>query len=407
MPPRRAVGAGRRGRGRPPLARTTPIEDPTHEQGVGMEDEVPPVDPQPQPPPPPAQPQVAVPAMDPTAFMQQLLALQAQTLQILQTMEQTPPPTPAAVAPEPARPVPQVDYVDLGTRHRPPMFAGGSDPGVFDDWEYHIGRIFQHIGCPDDRKILVATQYLTGAALHWWRANETRLLGREGFGWTQFREALRSHFYTPQMMSAKRREFLGLVQLEDQSVTDYHRRFTELSRFATELIPTEAERVRRFIDGLKAEIRAGYGYLDHATLSSAYDQALFVERGRADERRLWQSRKREREGRQARDQRGGQRPRAVGRGGGQIGGRGQGGEGQPRAPGYNDPRRCWNCQELGHVRRHCPRPQQGGPQQQQHPRAVVPVQQVRPIQAGRGGRLNVIERADVDRRDDVMAGNSF
>ncbi|XP_070049926.1 uncharacterized protein [Nicotiana tomentosiformis] len=40
------------------------------------------------------------------------------------------------------------------------------------------------------------------------------------------------------------------------SVTDYEARFSELSRHALQILPTEAERVRRFVAGLHSSIQA-------------------------------------------------------------------------------------------------------------------------------------------------------
>ncbi|XP_070050546.1 uncharacterized protein [Nicotiana tomentosiformis] len=51
-----------------------------------------------------------------------------------------------------------------------------------------------------------------------------------------------------------RRQFVQLRQ-DDISVTQYEMRFSELARHAVWLVPTDRERIRRFIDGLTYHLR--------------------------------------------------------------------------------------------------------------------------------------------------------
>ena len=94
-------------------------------------------------PPAPAVPQML--AVDPTQFFQLMF----------QQMQR------AASAPQ--QPT-HTDYLALALPHRPPTFSGGTDPAVLDDWICKMARIFRHIGCPGDRKVEVAVQFLDGPA---------------------------------------------------------------------------------------------------------------------------------------------------------------------------------------------------------------------------------------------------
>ena len=71
-----------------------------------------------------------------------------------------------------------IDYLALALPHRPPTFSGDVDPAVLDDWQYKLNRIFQSIGCPENRRVEVAVQFLDGPALHWWRSIESTILSR-------------------------------------------------------------------------------------------------------------------------------------------------------------------------------------------------------------------------------------
>ena len=57
------------------------------------------------------------------------------------------------------------DYLALALPHKPPTFSGGVDPVVLDDWTYKMTCIFRHIGCPENRKVEVAVQFLDGPTL--------------------------------------------------------------------------------------------------------------------------------------------------------------------------------------------------------------------------------------------------
>lgn len=83
------------------------------------------------------------------------------------------------------------------------------------------------------------------------------------------------------MINAKKQEFLELRQTENVLVTDYYQTFAELIGYASELVPNERARISRFVNGLRVDIRVVVGP-SHASLSLAFDQALFIERARQE-----------------------------------------------------------------------------------------------------------------------------
>ncbi|XP_057998349.1 uncharacterized protein LOC131177406 [Hevea brasiliensis] len=80
----------------------------------------------------------------------------------------------------------------------------------------------------------------------------------------------------------RRREFISLRQRQLSEV-EYEREFVRLSRYRREIVPTEADRCRRFEEGLNDNIKlmiTALGIIDFAKLVEA---ALKVERVRVSE----------------------------------------------------------------------------------------------------------------------------
>ena len=71
-------------------------------------------------------------------------------------------------------------------------------------------------------------------------------------------------------------EFLELRQSQ-MNVSQYDQRFTQLSRYADALVKSEAERTKRFVKGLKSEIRGRLIPLQLKNYLQAVKRALEVE----------------------------------------------------------------------------------------------------------------------------------
>ena len=81
----------------------------------------------------------------------------------------------------------QVGYIALALSHRPPLFSGEINFMPLEEWQFKMEYIFYQIGCPDNRKVEVAVQFLMGPALQWWRSVEYRAISdRTGWSWYQF-----------------------------------------------------------------------------------------------------------------------------------------------------------------------------------------------------------------------------
>ncbi|XP_070045778.1 uncharacterized protein [Nicotiana tomentosiformis] len=73
--------------------------------------------------------------------------------------------------------------------------------------------------------------------------------------WDQFTRLLLDKYIPSSQREALRCQFEQLEQGQI-SVTDYKARFSELFRYALMILPTDAERVRRFVAGLHPSIQA-------------------------------------------------------------------------------------------------------------------------------------------------------
>ncbi|KAL0549287.1 hypothetical protein IC582_013768 [Cucumis melo] len=94
-------------------------------------------------------------------------------------------------------------------------------------WLSSLETIFRYMKCPEDQKVQCVVFMLTDRGTAWWETTE-RMLGGD--------------------------EFLNLEQ-GDMTVEQYDAEFDMLSRFAPEMIATEAARADKFVRGLRLDIQ--------------------------------------------------------------------------------------------------------------------------------------------------------
>ncbi|KAL0549645.1 hypothetical protein IC582_014132 [Cucumis melo] len=109
--------------------------------------------------------------------------------------------------------------------------------------------------CPEDQKVQCAVFMLTDRGTTWWETTERMLGGGVSqITWQQFKESFYAKFFSVRLRDAKRQEFLNLEQ-GDMTVEQYDVEFDMLSRFAPEMIATEAARADKFVRGLRLDIQ--------------------------------------------------------------------------------------------------------------------------------------------------------
>ncbi|KAK9675634.1 hypothetical protein RND81_11G020400 [Saponaria officinalis] len=169
-----------------------------------------------------------------------------------------------------------VKYFKKMASYNPKTYDGKPDPVEFENWIRGMDKLFDAIKCHEKWKIGFAVYYLIGQADLWWetikeRENEIR------FGWSQFKEVMRSKFYPLFLRRQKEEEFNKLEQ-ESMSVMTYAGEFMELSRFAPHMIATEELRMNRFERGLNWSLRDRLSTHTCLNYQEMYDKATNAER---------------------------------------------------------------------------------------------------------------------------------
>ncbi|KAL0551689.1 hypothetical protein IC582_010778 [Cucumis melo] len=141
-------------------------------------------------------------------------------------------------------------------KYNPTTFDGSlEDPTRAQMWLSSLETIFRYMKCPEDQKVQCAVFMLTDRGTAWWETTE-RMLGGDvsQITWQQFKESFYAKFFSASLRDAKRQEFLNLEQ-GDMTVEQYDAEFDMLSRFAPEMIATEAARADKFVRGLRLDIQ--------------------------------------------------------------------------------------------------------------------------------------------------------
>ncbi|KAL0548854.1 hypothetical protein IC582_013330 [Cucumis melo] len=122
-------------------------------------------------------------------------------------------------------------------------------------WLSSLETIFRYMKCLEDQKVQCAVFMLTDRGTAWWETTE-RMLGGDvsQITWQQFKESFYAKFFSASLRDAKRQEFLNLEQ-GGMTVEQYDAEFDMLSRFAPEMIATEAARAGKFVRGLRLDIQ--------------------------------------------------------------------------------------------------------------------------------------------------------
>ncbi|XP_041009525.1 uncharacterized protein LOC121253605 [Juglans microcarpa x Juglans regia] len=137
--------------------------------------------------------------------------------------------------------------VEQFNRMHPPLFDGRGDPTLAEDWVQDIEEILRVLTCTEEQKVAYATFKLTGEAKRWW-ISERSIREAEG------------------------------TEIGTMTVHQYAARFTELSRFATYLIPDEEKKARKFEQGLNEKLYVRVVGFQIRNFSELVDKATVFER---------------------------------------------------------------------------------------------------------------------------------
>ncbi|XP_040931933.1 uncharacterized protein [Gossypium hirsutum] len=129
----------------------------------------------------------------------------------------------------------------------------GVDPSAAENWMETTKRVFQQLDCTLRESLICVVSLLQGEAYLWWES-VVRHLPDDQVTWELFQKEFQKKYIGELYIEEKRKEFLVLKQ-GNMSVLDYEREFSRLSKYASEYVPTEAHSCKRFLRGLRDEIK--------------------------------------------------------------------------------------------------------------------------------------------------------
>ena len=208
--------------------------------------------------------------------IQQLIASQAQLMQMMaQFMQNTTNKNNSNPPPPPPPPPPQVDRLARFLRLRPNKFSTANEPIIADDWLRSVHKDLITCECTEAEKIRFTAHLLEGPAALWWETFQiTHPI--DTLNWDTFREGFRNAHISSGIMNMKRDEFRSLRQ-GGRALKEYMDDFCALSRYAPEDIDTDAKRKDKFLNGLKGELKIPLSVAYTPTYQSLLDQAITLD----------------------------------------------------------------------------------------------------------------------------------
>ncbi|GAB2290629.1 hypothetical protein Dimus_038109 [Dionaea muscipula] len=156
-----------------------------------------------------------------------------------------------------------------------------------------IEKILKRIGCPTEFWVSNASFQLIDDAEFWWQGIERKYAGREHeLTWDTFVREFHGKYFTAHARTQKKTELLSLKQ-GDMTVSAYDAKFSELSRFAPELVSTEEDKMYLFLKGMDPDLQVLVRGLRCLSLADMVERASDIEDGIQIQRDAGQKRPRE------------------------------------------------------------------------------------------------------------------
>jgi hypothetical protein len=126
---------------------------------------------------------------------------------------------------------------------------------------------------------LYGPRQLRGAVQSWWESYLATHANPEAITWEELKDNLHRHHVPEGLMIVRKEEFLALKQ-GPLSVSEYWKKFLQLSRYAPKDVNLDAKRQYRFLRGLVDPLH--YQLMNHTfpTFQHLIDRAIMTERKR-------------------------------------------------------------------------------------------------------------------------------
>ena len=138
-----------------------------------------------------------------------------------------------------------------------------------------LEAVLKALHTEEEDKIIFTEFLLQGETRLWWKMKKDKM-GDKVWLWKEFQDLFLRRYFPVSIHERKRKEFLYLTQ-GNQTVMEYDRAFTQLSRFAESLVATEKDRVERFVNGLKLSLQKDLALCELSSHAEVLDKALKVE----------------------------------------------------------------------------------------------------------------------------------
>ncbi|XP_024011334.1 uncharacterized protein LOC112086596 [Eutrema salsugineum] len=162
------------------------------------------------------------------------------------------------------------------------FFKGGTKPIEADEWINRLERNFESIRCREQYRKDIAVHHLEGDAHTWWRG----AVGRERVGsWADFHGLFKTKYFPPEAHDRLESAFLDLRQ-GSKSVREYEAEFNKLKKFAGWGMTDEHTQIKRFIRGLRIDLKKHCEMQDYPTLPELVEKAAQLEETSAEEAKL-------------------------------------------------------------------------------------------------------------------------
>ena len=156
--------------------------------------------------------------------------------------------------------------IDMVRRHGAEEFHGTNmeESDKVEFWLEKLQRILEEVRCPLDQRVSRAVSLLQSEAYDWWKLALRSPRIPNPMTWEFFVQEFKAKYVTEMYRESKWKQFLNLKQ-RNLSVAKYEKEFSHLSKYAPELVLTEAFRCRQFENGLHDSIKKVFGTYDFSS----------------------------------------------------------------------------------------------------------------------------------------------
>ncbi|XP_056864887.1 uncharacterized protein LOC130511631 [Raphanus sativus] len=212
----------------------------------------------------------------------------------------------------------QMKYVNL--EH----LSGTTDPTLAHDWRHSLDKCLNTISCPPRHKLRIVELYLRGDAAVWW--DGVRVMHRGEMTYEDFLYAFNKKYFPREALDEKKNDFESLRQ-GGKSVREYEHEFRQLHRFAG-IGMDEEDLIRRFLKGMRVELHGRCSMVTYTSLEDLVEKAVVQEKCIAAEQKFNKA----------------AQPKT------------EGASGSQKRPWDQTSIQCHNCGLFGHVSRNCRKP---------------------------------------------------